>query len=128
RLLAFRVDIKLPERSPPAWTSSNSVISRFFESFKAKIEHDRWRAKMRNPKAHQTSVHYFWVREVGGSASSDRQHYHALVLLNRDAYYTLGRLSSENENLFQRLEEAWASALRLPLDQVRGLVHKPENA
>jgi hypothetical protein len=30
--------------------------------------------------------------------------------------------------MFHRLEEAWASALRLSLDEVRGLVHGPDNA
>jgi hypothetical protein len=30
--------------------------------------------------------------------------------------------------MINRMEEAWAGALELSIDQVRGLVHLPENA
>ncbi|MCV3909399.1 inovirus Gp2 family protein, partial [Pseudomonas aeruginosa] len=62
------------------------------------------------------------------SVSSNRPHYHLLVLLNRDAYYGVGRLVSSRTNNVRRMEEAWASALRLPVEQVWGLVHIPERA
>lgn len=46
----------------------------------------------------------------------------------RCAYYTVGRLESKAPNMINRMEEAWAGALELSIDQVRGLVHLPENA
>lgn len=55
-------------------------------------------------------------------------HYHLLILLNQDAFYTVGRLDSENVNMFHRLEQAWAYALRLPVTAVQGLVEVPVNA
>ncbi|WP_128687566.1 YagK/YfjJ domain-containing protein [Pseudomonas aeruginosa] len=44
--------------------------------------------------------------------------YHALILLNRDAFYTVGRLQSETPNTISRLQEDWASTLGLQINQV----------
>lgn len=126
RVLAFRVDLRFPqdtELSDDAYT--NAVISRFIESFKAKIRHDRSRAQGKNPCARDSRVRYVWAREVGRRG---RPHYHLLILLNRDAYYGVGRLVSRRTNNIHRMEEAWASALGLSVEQVWGLVHIPERA
>lgn len=125
RILAYRVDLRLPVGIDlPDHAYTNKVISDFIESFKAKIEHNRDKARERNPCAHACKVRYVWAREVGWGG---RPHYHLLILLNRDAYYTVGRLRSERANNISRMEEAWASALRLSVDRVRGLVHIPDN-
>ncbi|WP_439868026.1 inovirus Gp2 family protein [Pseudomonas syringae] len=125
RLLAFRVDLRLPVGIDlPDHAYTNKVISRFVASFNAKIEHNRDKARERNLYAHDCKVRYVWAREVGWGG---RPHYHLLILLNRDAYYTVGRLRSERANNISRMEEAWASALRLSVDLVRGLVHIPDN-
>lgn len=126
RLLAFRVDLRYPggiDLPPEAYL--NDSISRFFDSFKFKIEYNRDCAQDRNKYAHGCKVRYVWAREIGFGG---HPHYHLLILLNRDAYYTLGRLQSANRNMISRLQEAWASALRLPIDQVEGLVHIPVDA
>lgn len=126
RVFAARVDLKFPH-----WYGvseefvHNQVIQRFAASLEAKIEADRSRACRVSGRAHDTKLRYFWVREVSGRGSP---HYHFAFLLNRDAYHTLGKLESERANMFHRLEEAWASALRLSLEEVRGLVHVPDNA
>ena len=126
RLMAFRVDLRLPNREGlPELYSSNKVISRFFDSFKAKIESDRHRARMRSSSAHDTKVRYFWVREA---SSTGVQHYHLLILLNKDAYHVVGKLGSDNMNMVRRLEEAWASALGLQLHEISGLVEFPDNS
>ncbi|WP_395763667.1 inovirus Gp2 family protein [Stutzerimonas balearica] len=126
RVLAYRVDLRLPQGVElPDHASTNLVISRFIESFKAKIEHNRGRARERNQYAHDCKVRYVWSREVG---QSGRQHYHLLILLNGDAYYTVGRLGSKNTNMISRMQEAWASALGLSVDQAGGLVHIPGKA
>lgn len=127
RVLAFRVDLRLPVAADlPDHAYTNRVISDFIESFKAKIEHNRDKARARNLYAHDCKVRYVLTREVGGGSS--RPHYHLLILLNRDAYYTVGRLQSEADNMISRMQEAWASALGLPDYQVDGLVHIPRNA
>ena len=103
---------------------SNEVISRFIESVKAKIRHNRICARQRSPYAHDTKVRYVWARETG---DDQRVHYHAVILVNHDAFFTLGRFGSESSNMANRFIEAWASALGLRLDLAAGLVHFPDN-
>lgn len=125
-VFAFRFDLRLPARHIPNDSSyENEIIDRFIESFKAKIRHNRQMALRENSYAHGSVVRYVWTREVG---QHGRPHYHLAILLNKDAfcalrYYVLGR-----DNMFNRLHEAWASALSLPISAVMGLVHIPENA
>ncbi len=126
RVLAFRVDLRFPLCIElPEYAYTNQVISRLIESFKAKIEHNREMAREKNLYAHGSKVRYVWARERG---AGERPHYHMLILLNRDAFFTTGRLQSENPNMIKRLQEAWASALGLQFDQVRGLVEFPANS
>src|SRR5690606_11063133 len=97
RLMAFRVDLRIPNRKGlPEFYFTNKVISRFFESFKSKIESDRHRARVNSSFAHDTKVRYFWVREA---SSTGVQHYHLLILLNKDAYHVVGKLGSDNMNM-----------------------------
>lgn len=127
RVLAFRADPRLPVGIDlPEYAYTNEVISRFIESFKAKIEHNRDKARERNRYAHTCKVRYVWAREVGQEGG--RHHYHLLFLLNRDAFFSIGKLQSEVSNMISRMEEAWASALGLTLGQVVGLVNIPKKA
>lgn len=124
RVFAVRFDLRFPDDYlPPA--SSNAVISRFVASLSTKIEIARERAKRLNGSAHQTSVRWCWVREVGRAG---RPHFHFVLLLNRDAFHTVGRFQSERENLYSRIQAAWASALKICVDDTEGLVHIPANA
>lgn len=126
RILAFRVDLRLPhEVDLPLYICKNQAVSRFIESFKAKIAHNRLMARERNQYAHGCKVRYVWAREEG---TAGRPHYHLVILLNRDAFYTLGKLQSDNSNMINRIEEAWASALSLSMCRTTGLVEIPDNA
>ncbi|HCE7942319.1 inovirus Gp2 family protein [Pseudomonas aeruginosa] len=126
RVFAFRVDLRLPlSIELPDYVYTNEVISRFLESFKAKIEHDRQRARTRYLYAHDSKVRYVWARE---ESRGERPHYHLLILLNGDAYFTVGRKTSSEQNIFHRLQEAWASALGLSVGEVSGLVEIPRAA
>lgn len=126
RVFAFRVDLRLPLGVElPDYVYTNEVISRFLESFKAKIELDRQRARTRHRYAHDSRVRYVWAREESGG---ERPHYHLLILLNGDAYYSLGRMRSDASNMIKRLHEAWGSALGLFVDLLDGLVEIPDNA
>jgi len=125
RVLAVRVDLRLPQGIElPEYAYTNQVISRFFESFTRKIQYHQERVRERG-YARGCKVRYVWSREIG---EGGRQHYHLLILLNRDAYYSLGRLGSDRVNMISRIEESWAGALRLPVDLMRGLVHIPKKA
>lgn len=126
RVFAARIDLKFPSGyCMPDEFERNAVIRRFIGSFKAQLKADQDRAAREGRRVHATALRYFWVREV---SSQGLPHYHFAFLLNRDAYHTLGRLQTERVNIFQRLQEAWASALRLSLPEVSGLVNVPENA
>ncbi|WP_374538543.1 inovirus Gp2 family protein [Chitinimonas taiwanensis] len=125
RTFAFRVDLRLPVMDDILHRShSNELLDRFMESFKAKIRHNRSLAKQKNASAHDSAVRYVWTKEHGQHGSP---HYHLLFLLNHDAYNTLGSFSVGKSNLFNRIQEAWASALSLPVDAVQGLVEIPNN-
>jgi len=123
RVFALRFDLRFPGNDSVS-ESDSTVISRFVDSLTHRIEGARERAKRLNGSAHQTSVRWCWVREVG---QEGRPHFHFVLLLNRDAFHTVGRFQSERENLYSRIQAAWASALKIHFDYVEGLVHIPEN-
>lgn len=120
RVFAFRVDLRLPtDVALSEYAYTNQVIERFIESLKAKIRHNRNMAFQSCIHPHDTSVRYVWAREQG---KDGRPHYHLAILLNNDAFSMLGK------KMFNRLEEAWASALCLPVEAVSGLVHISDNS
>ena len=125
RVFAFRVDLHFPAETGGRHDEfCNSVVSRFIESFKAKIRHNRAVASKTGSYTHGTKVRYFWVREVG---ECGRVHYHVLFLLNGDAFNWLGNYQSSAANMAHRVWEAWASALGESVERAKTLVHFPEN-
>ena len=126
RVFAFRCDLCLPAgHNAYNLSYENEIVDRFIESFKAKIRHNRQMALRENKYAHDTVVRYCWARELG--ERHGRPHYHFAFFLNFDAFRTLGKFSSERDNIFNRLQEAWASALGMPFDAAVGLVEIPTN-
>ena len=126
RVMAFRVDLRLPiGMDLPRFAYTNEVISRFFESFAARIESNRRAAHRVNKVVHECKVRYFWVREIGLLGTP---HYHTVILLNEDAFYSLGRRISDNMNMLTRLDRSWDSALSVRSNSYDGLVHIPDNA
>jgi len=125
RVFAFRVDLRLPVgQSLPDDAYTNSVMARFIDSFKAKVKYNRQRARAVNKCAHDSTVRYVWARELG---ERGRPHYHVAILLNYDAFNTLGRFETGRDNLFNDLQEAWASALGWSVEEAAGLVEIPRN-
>lgn len=125
RVFAFRFDLRFPAwTATPDYGYANQIIERFIASFKAKIKHNRQLAQQDNKYAHDSVVRYAWARELGEKGSP---HYHVAILLNYDAFCALGKFEAGRDNIFNRLEEAWASALSLSREWVTGLVHIPEN-
>ncbi|WP_406625615.1 inovirus Gp2 family protein [Acidovorax sp. SDU_ACID1] len=125
RVFAFRFDLHMPkgiEACSVDW--NNSMISRFLNSLKAKIRHNRKAAEYDGSVVHQTRVRYFWVREVGDLG---RVHYHFVVLLNGNAFNWLGLYQLGRENMVNRIWEAWASALHETVECAMMLVHFPVN-
>ncbi len=126
RVLAFRVDLRFPTSMDLAdLSTANQALSRFFESLKAQIKHNRQIASQSNERMHESNVRYVWARESG---QLGRPHYHLVFFLNYDAYCSLGKYELGRDNLFNRLYKAWGSALGLPVEAVAGLVELPKNA
>ncbi|AEA66885.1 Hypothetical protein; putative prophage [Pseudomonas brassicacearum subsp. brassicacearum NFM421] len=124
RVFALRFDLHFPnDDSVPE--SDNTVISRFVDSLTERIQSARERSRRLSGTAHRTEVRWCWVREIG---QEGRPHYHFVLLLNKDAYHTVGRYDSARENTYSRIHAAWASALGIHVDDVYGLVHIPANA
>jgi len=125
RVFAFRIDLRLPaEIELPGNAYTNEVIGRFIESFKAKIKHNRHKARQLNKSAHDSNVRFVWAREQG---QHGKPHHHLVILLNYDAFNALGKFEPGRDNMFNRLVEAWASALGLSVEAVSGLVEIPNN-
>lgn len=124
RVFAFRFDLRFPSGMYAGW-NDDQCIDRFIASFKAKIRHNRNQARLRNPLAHETQVRYVWCREIG---QHGWPHYHFVMLLNYDAFSSLGRFEYERSNIFNRLHEAWGSAMKLHGTDVKGLVEFPSDA
>jgi hypothetical protein len=125
RVFAFRFDLRLPVGTQlPDYAYTNQVIERFIESFKAKIRHNRNMARQSNPYAHDSKVRYVWAREQG---QHGKPHHHLAILLNYDAFASLGKFALGRDNMFNRLVAAWASALGLSIEAASGLVEIPSN-
>lgn len=100
-------------------------VSCDFYSLRTKSERNRAQARQRIKYAHGTQVRYVWAGETGHRG---RPSYHLVIRLNKDAFYSVGKIAFDNDNMFHRLHEAWTSALRLPVDELYGLVEVPDNA
>jgi len=126
RVCAIRFDLRFPENGTHYDHTTNSVIKVFVGSLREKVKSGRNRAAKSNKRAHDTVVRYTWAREIGAGVNP---HYHFLILLNKDAYYSVGSFDSGfgKESMASRIEDAWASALSLSYWDARGLVHIPSN-
>lgn len=129
RVFAFRVDLRFPAYCQGvSWLlqeTGNVAITKFIASFKAKMKYCRAIARQSNRYAHDSVVRYVWTREVGAEGML---HYHLAILLNRDAFAALGTFELGRSNIYNRLTEAWASALGITVEAAAGLVNIPDNA
>jgi len=120
RTLASRFDLRFPsDYHLPVDCSANYYLKPFFESLRAKINHEHNSARRQGKRNHATSVRYAWCREQD---RSPHPHYHVLLLINRDAYCSLGQIDFNNRNLFTKITEAWSSALKRPIESLEGIV------
>jgi hypothetical protein len=115
-VFAFRFELYLPIGYAQDWYCyQNEIVDRFVDSFKAKIYHNRQIALRNHGSAHDTKVRFVWTRETGEDGGP---HYHFAVLLNWDAFCNIGSYELGRSNMFNRLHEAWATALRVPVGAV----------
>lgn len=131
-IFVFRVDLRFPYipdtfgQTPTLNVNKDdAVITRFFESLKAQLRASDRRKEKAGIRVHPSKVRYIWVREQNNAPF---QHYHCLILLNKDAYAFLGQGGNEESvNMANRIKKAWASALGVPWDCFNGIVFFPQN-
>lgn len=122
RVTAIRVDLRLPDNFGGIDMSS-SIITRFFESLKAKVAVDLRRKEQAWGRKLLCSLKYIWVREFG--PINGKKHFHILLLLNKDVYHSLGDFNKESGSLSAMIRQAWCSALGLSFPGHQQLVHFP---
>ncbi|MDV5226072.1 inovirus Gp2 family protein [Providencia rettgeri] len=118
RLFIIRLDLRFPKEMK--YKDDDRVITRFFESLKAKLKAREELYRKQNKRIYPHGLRYAWVREIG--PKNKRRHYHVILIFNKDAYFTLGNFNSENINLSSCVIGAWKSALGL-MNEINGLVH-----
>ena len=109
----IRVDLRFPEYMPATIMDTDldsAVISRFFESLKAKIQAYQRHKRRANKRVHATTLRYFWCRD------------HVILLLNKDTWCSPGDFTVPS-SLATLIQLAWCSALHLEPWQGNGLVH-----
>lgn len=123
KVFSVRIDLRLPSGYNPIDTN---VISRFIGSLKSQIKAD-YLSKIRLSEGlvHQSELFNVWVKEVG---ENNNTHYHVCLFFNGNAYRSLGVFEFGRNNMYNRIYKAWASALKLNVYAVQGLVHVPDNA
>lgn len=130
RLSVMRFDLRFPQTLDHR---DDQAISRFVDALKAKIRADQHRKQAQGKRVYPCNLRYIWVKEQAGSEAC---HYHMAIMLNRDAYFTLGDYATAvhpdaptrlPENMAERILSAWASALGMSMEHVVGLVHFPDN-
>ncbi|EMW6874472.1 inovirus Gp2 family protein [Providencia vermicola] len=125
RITAIRVDLRFPSSRISHLHDSN-VITRFFESLKAKIGADLKRKNKAWKRNRSCPLFYVWAREFG--EINNKKHYHVLLLLNKDVYWNLGDFIKTEGTLYALIQQAWCSAIDVNFPDKRYLVHIPDNA
>ena len=123
RTTAVRVDLRLPGGFE-SQNLNSALITRFFESLKAKIDCDLRHKELAWGRRLSCNLKYAWVREFG--PKNGKKHFHILLLVNKDVYHLLGDFKSTSGNLSAMIRQAWCSALGLPFPEYQQLTHFPK--
>lgn len=119
RTLAIRLDLRYPDAMPVGpMHADNACLSRFFTALQQELKdaHTKYPPDLR----------YVWCREQN---NSDKPHYHLLLLLNYDAFCSLGNFAHSapgqyhRDNLYHRCVRAWQCAIGLHGPSPQGLVN-----
>lgn len=111
----FRADLHFPIGMPRLpMHDDNQVLSSFFRFL-------RYELQIANTK-YSTQLRYLWARE---QANSDKPHYHLMLLLNKDAFDSIGLFTPSQDgayrrqNLYHRMMRSWLKAMGFDADDPR---------
>jgi len=123
RSLVIRFDLRMPEDFEGK-QFGDRLMTRFVKSMREIIDADLARKERMNKRTHNCYMRFVWVREID---QSNNPHFHVVILLNRDVYRNLGKYGAIDENMANRINRAWASALKRKTAWYDGLVYFPKN-
>lgn len=124
RVMALRVDLRLPADPHIPLNLDDGLVSRFIESLQAQIDADLIRKAKEGKRVHPCRLRYVSKREFNDGET--RRHYHFFLLFNNDAYTFLGKFVDDAGNLASKIAKAWCSALGLEYPTYKALTHFPE--
>ena len=112
---ATRIDLRFPDAMPRLpLHDNNEVLTRFFRHLRYELE----RSNLKYPH----NLRYLWAREQD---TSDKPHYHLMLLLNKSAIDCIGSKSPDDfggytrQNLYHRAMRAWLKAMGFEGDDPR---------
>lgn len=131
RLFAFRTDLRFASEyciddtdSPFLFQRTDSkVITRFLDSLKAQIKADHKRVGRKGEPALPA---YVWTKERN---QSEHFHYHVMLIFNREVYGYMGDFTkTDANNMSNRIQKAWCSAVGIDYPDYSRLVHFPDKS
>lgn len=123
-ICVMRFDLYVPGHVSADVLLSNTLISKFIASMRAKIEHSQDQSRNEDHRVHNADMRYLWCREI---SSNGRVHYHVALVFNHAAYAFMGKFDLARSNMYARIHGAWASALGMFVGDMPGYVHVPGN-
>lgn len=132
RIYAVRVDLRIPDYDIDDLRRDevisciphlNNLAKRFIDSLNEKIKALDKRKRKQRKRVHRSKLKYIWVRERD---QSNNDHYHFVLMFNRDRFYQLGSFQ-EGDSLAYLISSAWLSALKLYQSSDLGLAHFCKN-
>jgi hypothetical protein len=115
RVFALRVDLYFPYEWSVQQRVACDYFSRFMDSLNAKLEAFKHRKRLEG-KSRGNRVRFCRVYEQGNDGRG--LHIHAVLFFNAHAFHVVGDKTSTSENIFHRINAAWASSLGLYSCQV----------
>ncbi|MEH6801332.1 MAG: inovirus Gp2 family protein [Halopseudomonas sabulinigri] len=122
RIFVVRFDLHFSQHFDlPDIAVTNIAIQKFCNNLRYRLDRKDDMTRVERGRVNPHDMRFAWAREIG--PDSGLPHYHVALLLNGDAYRSIGDYSDpEAPGLYRRLQEAWASAIRLDFDLAHGLV------
>lgn len=115
RTYVRRIDLRIPDEVYEQYRTDSTLITRFMESLKSQIKQTQTRKRMEGKRVHPCNVRYVWSREFG--EKKGKKHYHIVLMLNNDAYCSIGTYCRVGNvyvhNLALMVTEAWVRTLNL---------------
>ena len=100
RICVMRFDLYVPSHVSADVLLSNTLISKFIASMRAKIEHAQDQSRNEDHRVHDADMRYVWCREI---SSNGRVHYHVALVFNHAAYAFMGKFDLASGNMYARI-------------------------